>query len=136
MIFKFFCQKRIIGCSHENPKSVDYTQSIFCFNRISSKILDFSQKLKQRTDKLRNAVWREQVELLSLYYLLVSFLLRNPDPKHFAFENTRHYVGIHIFCQGAQLAIPEAGHSAKAIAEFQEYKNVYRMCVYVTSLLT
>ena len=103
---------------------------------ISSKILDFSQKLKQRTDKLRNAVWREQVELLSLYYLLVSFLLRNPDPKHFAFENTRHYVGIHIFCQGAQLAIPEAGHSAKAIAEFQEYKNVYRMCVYVTSLLT
>ena len=70
------------------------------------------------------------------YYLLVSFLLRNPDPKHFAFENTRHYVGIHIFCQGAQLAIPEAGHSAKAIAEFQEYKNVYRMCVYVTSLQT
>ena len=49
-----------------------WLNSIFCFNshRISSKILDFSQKLKQKTqgfDKLRNAVWRKQVEFLSRY---------------------------------------------------------------------
>ena len=53
-----------------------WLNSIFCFNshRISSKILDFSQKLKQKTqgfDKLKNAVWRKQVEFLSLVYVLV-----------------------------------------------------------------
>ena len=39
------------------------------FINLFSKTLDFSQKLKQKTqgfDKLKNAVWRKQVEFLSL----------------------------------------------------------------------
>ena len=39
------------------------------FINLYSKNLDFSQKLKQKTqgfDKLKNAVWRKQVEFLSL----------------------------------------------------------------------
>ena len=63
---KHIFKKRIIGYSYEYPKYVDYSQYSASFN------IEFFQKLKQKTqgfDKHRNAVWRKQVEFLSLTYL-------------------------------------------------------------------